>query len=235
MAKLNGGEIMARALKDQGVEYMFGIVGFPVHPIVHDGGGLSITGSYKDGPFSLYFHTGSLNSILLPRGGYCVPVYTGGSSASATTTSRPATSAPTATESAPGPLVAHLTHTYGGLKDVVNLPSGIPRRSRPTLRFFSDFLHTDGRTTARNKLDPSLSDLASADVVKYLKTTTVPASVQGVGSVTYTISKVQTSASGFALITGCLDQSKLAHVRKGGSHFVADGLGAPARLMNGRW
>ncbi len=33
MAKLNGGEIMARALKDQGVEYMFGIVGFPVHPI----------------------------------------------------------------------------------------------------------------------------------------------------------------------------------------------------------
>jgi 2-hydroxyacyl-CoA lyase 1 len=33
MAKINGGEIMARALKDQGVEYMFGIVGFPVHPI----------------------------------------------------------------------------------------------------------------------------------------------------------------------------------------------------------
>lgn len=33
MAKMNGGEIMARALKDQGVDYMFGIVGFPVHPI----------------------------------------------------------------------------------------------------------------------------------------------------------------------------------------------------------
>jgi 2-hydroxyacyl-CoA lyase 1 len=33
MAKLIGGDIMARALKDQGVEYMFGIVGFPVHPI----------------------------------------------------------------------------------------------------------------------------------------------------------------------------------------------------------
>lgn len=33
MAKINGGEIMARALKEQGVEYMFGIVGFPVHPI----------------------------------------------------------------------------------------------------------------------------------------------------------------------------------------------------------
>ena len=33
MAKLTGAEIMARALKDQGVEYMFGIVGFPVQPI----------------------------------------------------------------------------------------------------------------------------------------------------------------------------------------------------------
>jgi 2-hydroxyacyl-CoA lyase 1 len=33
MAKLTGAAIMARALKDQGVEYMFGIVGFPVQPI----------------------------------------------------------------------------------------------------------------------------------------------------------------------------------------------------------
>ena len=33
MAKLTGAQIMARALKDQGVEYMFGIVGFPVQPI----------------------------------------------------------------------------------------------------------------------------------------------------------------------------------------------------------
>ena len=33
MAKLTGTAIMARALKDQGVEYMFGIVGFPVQPI----------------------------------------------------------------------------------------------------------------------------------------------------------------------------------------------------------
>ena len=35
MAKINGGMILARALKDQGVEYMFGIVGFPVHPIAN--------------------------------------------------------------------------------------------------------------------------------------------------------------------------------------------------------
>lgn len=33
MAKLNGAEIMARSLKQQGVDYMFGIVGFPVQQI----------------------------------------------------------------------------------------------------------------------------------------------------------------------------------------------------------
>ena len=37
MAKLNGAQIMARALKDQGVDYMFGIVGFPVTPIARGG------------------------------------------------------------------------------------------------------------------------------------------------------------------------------------------------------
>ena len=36
MAKLTGSAIMARALKDQGVEYMFGITGFPVTPIAVD-------------------------------------------------------------------------------------------------------------------------------------------------------------------------------------------------------
>ena len=36
MAKLNGGLIMARALKDQGVDYMFGITGFPVTPIARE-------------------------------------------------------------------------------------------------------------------------------------------------------------------------------------------------------
>jgi len=33
MAKLNGAQIMARSLKEQGVQYMFGIVGFPVQQI----------------------------------------------------------------------------------------------------------------------------------------------------------------------------------------------------------
>ena len=39
---------------------------------------------------------------------------------------------------------------------------------------------------------------------------------------TYTIAKVQTTGtSGFAVIIGCVDQSKLSRVRKDGSHFVA--------------
>ncbi|MCK9992716.1 MAG: hypothetical protein Dbin4_01236, partial [Alphaproteobacteria bacterium] len=33
MAKVSGATLMARALKQQGVQYMFGIVGFPVIPI----------------------------------------------------------------------------------------------------------------------------------------------------------------------------------------------------------
>ncbi len=33
MAKVTGATLMARSLKQQGVEYMFGIVGFPVQPI----------------------------------------------------------------------------------------------------------------------------------------------------------------------------------------------------------
>src|SRR5688500_14755065 len=36
MAKLTGAAIMARALKDQGVDYMFGITGFPVTPIARE-------------------------------------------------------------------------------------------------------------------------------------------------------------------------------------------------------
>jgi len=33
MSKIDGATLMARSLKQQGVEYMFGIVGFPVGPI----------------------------------------------------------------------------------------------------------------------------------------------------------------------------------------------------------
>ena len=33
MAKVTGAAIMARALKDQGVQYMFGVVGFPIQPL----------------------------------------------------------------------------------------------------------------------------------------------------------------------------------------------------------
>ncbi len=33
MAKIDGSTIIARSLKQQGVDYMFGIVGFPVIPV----------------------------------------------------------------------------------------------------------------------------------------------------------------------------------------------------------
>ena len=33
MAKVDGATLMARSLKQQGVDFMFGIVGFPVQPI----------------------------------------------------------------------------------------------------------------------------------------------------------------------------------------------------------
>ena len=36
----------------------------------------------------------------------------------------------------------------------------------------------------------------------------------------YTASQVQTGTSGFTIITGCLDQSKVVQVRKNGSHFL---------------
>jgi hypothetical protein len=149
-----------------------------------------------------------------------LPKHTGGSSPSTTTASRPATTAPTATESAPNSLAAHSTNTYGGLKVIVNLPTDIPGKSRPSLRLFSDFLQGVGRTTARNKLDPSLKDLASADVVKERKAKTDGKPDRGIGLVTYTISKIQTSASGFTMITGCLDQSKIVHLHKDGTKFV---------------
>jgi hypothetical protein len=145
------------------------------------------------------------------------PSRTGGTSQPATT---PTTPLPTGTKSGPAALPAQTTYTYGGLKVVVNLPADIPSASRPSLRFFNDFLQARGRTTARNKLDPSLSGLASAHVLKSVQTALVPGSVQGIGSVTYTVSEVRTAgSSGYAAITGCLDQSKLSHVRKDGSHF----------------
>jgi hypothetical protein len=148
------------------------------------------------------------------------------SSSSKTATNRatpPAKPLPTGTKPGPAALPAHSTYTYGGLKVAVNLPADIPSASRPSLQLFSDFVQAMGRTTAWEKLDPTLSRLASADVVKDRKATITAGSTQGIGSVTYTIREVQTGTSGFTMITGCLDQSELAHLRKDGSHFVAAG------------
>ena len=149
-----------------------------------------------------------------------MPVYTGGSSPSTTATTRPATTPTTATSDGPLALVAHSTNTYGGLKVDVNLPTDIPSVSRPSMRLFSEFLQSDARTTARNKLDPAMSALASAAVVQDTQSTIGAGPVAGIGSVVYTVSTVQATTSGFAVITGCLDQSKIISVRKDGSHYV---------------
>jgi hypothetical protein len=149
-----------------------------------------------------------------------LPVYTGGSSPSTTATTRPAATPTTATTDGPLALVAHSTNTYGGLKVDVNLPADIPSVSRPSMRLFSEFLQSDARTTAQNKLDPAMSALASAAVVQDTQSTIGAGPVAGIGSVVYTVSTVQATTSGFAVITGCLDQSKIISVRKDGSHYV---------------
>lgn len=151
-----------------------------------------------------------------------LPVYTGGATPSATTTSQPpptATATATGTSSGSDTLAAKSTYTYGGLSVVVNLPTEIPSASRPSLRLFSDFLQGVGLSKAQGKLEPSLSSQASTTVLTYLRTTVGGDSVQQIGALSYTISTVRTT-SGTALITGCLDQSKLVQVRKDGSHFV---------------
>lgn len=162
-----------------------------------------------------------------------LPTYTAGRS---TATSRPAPTPPkpstTGPDSGSGLLAPHSTHIYGGLKLVVNLPTDIPVALRPSLLLFSKFLQADGRTTAFDKLDPSLSGMASAEVVKDSKASMVVSSVAGIGSVTYTVYTIQTAGrAGNALIAGCLDQSKLAHVRKDGSHFVAQARIYPTLKM----
>jgi hypothetical protein len=148
-----------------------------------------------------------------------LPASTGGSAPSATT-SQPVTTAPTATVTGPVALVPHATYTYGGLSVVVDQPAGIPSASRPAMRLFSDFLKAIDRTTAKNKLDPGLADLASAEVVKYVRTFVVPGSVEALGSVTYTITKIEARDTRTTRATFCVDQSKVVQVRKDGSRFV---------------
>lgn len=154
-----------------------------------------------------------------------LPTFTGGSSPTASATSglAPTATKPPVTEGATEPvaLAAHSTYNYGGFRAVVNLPRDIPRRARPSIQLFSQFLQADARTTAHSKLDPSVAKLASANVVKDTKATTVgQEAMRGTGSVTYTVNRVQTPVPGFALISGCLDQSKIVMIREDGSHFV---------------
>jgi len=151
-----------------------------------------------------------------------LPIYTGGSSPSATATGQPTKTAPTASKATSDPLATHSTHQYGDLKVVVNLPADIPTGARPSMRVFADFLRAVDRTNAENKLDPAVRGLAASHVVKYVGTIVAPGSVQQVGSITYTVDTVRTAGtSGYALVAGCIDQSKLIQVLKDGSR-VAD-------------
>jgi hypothetical protein len=155
------------------------------------------------------------------------PATTATSATSPTTTPASATT----TESGPVALAASSTYKYGGLNVVVNLPTDIPSASRPAMRLFSEFLQGVGRTMARNKLDPSLKDQASSAVVKDVQTAIVVESIQGSGSVIFTIDKVQSAANRITLVSGCADQSKLVQIRKDGSHFVAGAKDYPTLKM----
>jgi hypothetical protein len=153
-----------------------------------------------------------------------LPQPAGGSSPSTTTTIRPTTTPPTDTTTGPVAWAAHSTYDYDGLTFVVNLPADIPAASQPYLRLFSEFLQADGRTMATNKVDPALARLASAAVAAEYKYWIVGESVQGIGSVIYTFSKVITNPPGYPIsFSGCLDQSKLRQVRKNGAHFDDNG------------
>lgn len=150
-----------------------------------------------------------------------LPGYTGPPTPSTTVATAPTTTAPTAT--GPVALVEHSAYTYGGLKFIVNLPADIPITAVPKVRLFSEFLQGVGRTTAENRLDPSVSGLASASVVKYVQASIQPATARTIGSMVFTVTKVKSGSAGFALITGCVDQSKVVQVLKDGSHIVDAG------------
>lgn len=153
------------------------------------------------------------------------PTHTAGPTPPTSTTSGPATTAPTPLPTStpiatgPVPLAAHTVYRYGGLTFVVNLPAEVPIDSLPRMRPFSEFLQAIGRTTAQNKLDPALARLASAEIVKYVQTFVEPGSVQGVGTIVISVTKAETLAPGPTQITGCL-VSRLVQVRKNGSRYL---------------
>lgn len=125
------------------------------------------------------------------------------------------------TPPSPAVLGGQSTYSYGGLKVLVNLTAGIPNGARPNAIRFSTFLQSVGRTMARNKLDAVVPAIATPDVVKSVQSLIGKGSDQGIGSVTFKVREVKTTGkSGQALITGCLDQSKLVQVRPNGSRFV---------------
>jgi hypothetical protein len=102
------------------------------------------------------------------------------------------------------------------------------------MRLFSEFLQAVDRTAAANRLDPAIAGLASAEVVKKRRTVTGGESVQGIGTVTYTIRVIHTVPNGGPTqVVGCLDQGKLLQVRKNGTQFDQDGNNNSTLKMTG--
>ncbi len=57
--------------------------------------------------------------------------------------------------------------------------------------------------------------------MKRVEAFTEKGSAHAIGSVIFTVSEVQTGTSGIAVISGCVDQSKVVQVRIDGSHYVS--------------
>jgi hypothetical protein len=161
-----------------------------------------------------------------------LPTFTGGSTTSPSATNGPAPeSRASATPDGPLALTGHSTNTYGGLKLIVNLPNDMPKSSLPSMRVFSQFLQAVGRTSARNKLDPSLSKLASPDIVTFVETFIEKGSAQGTGSMVFTVDRVRANKVGFTVVNGCVDQATLVQVRADGSRYVAGAKTNPTLRM----
>lgn len=160
-----------------------------------------------------------------------LPVYNGKSASSAPTTSRPTTAPPTSTSPAPAALAPHATYTYGALKVLVNLPADIPSASLPSVRLFSGFLQAVGQTTADNKADPRLGQLANPQVAKYLTDGMDPKAAHNAGTLTFTVTKIQPAGSHLVTISGCMDQSKAFPVDNAGKAIADTSLNPILKMI----
>src|SRR4029077_17629404 len=73
MAEITGADLLAKSLKEQGVQFMFGVVGFPVGPLAEAAqkAGLPYIGMGKEHAAS--YAAGAVG-FLTGRRGSCIPV-----------------------------------------------------------------------------------------------------------------------------------------------------------------